>query len=241
MRALTELILALLAPVRGLWLLLRHPALWPYALPPLGLGVLWSGLFLLREHATPHGTEWYWRGAAMALELFVDASVLLIQLLIALSAPLLDWLGEQTEEALGVAPRGKGFWRELFGLGWIRRGLRALAEAGKLLGLKLALGAIALAVGLLPHAGPFLAYGLSGIATGLDFIDYPLARRDLPLHDKLAWARTHAAAVLAFGVGVFALLSLPVAAALLLPACVVGGTDLVFRIGPPEGQADVRS
>ncbi len=236
--------LGLLAPLRGGWILLRTPGLWIYALPPLGLGVMWSAIFLLEQLALPElpaDDVWYLSALRWSAEIALAASVLLIQLLIALSAPLLDWLGEQTEEALGVVPKGPGFWRELLTLGFVRRGFRALLEAVKLLGFKLVLFAMALPLGLIPAVGPVLAYLLSGIATGVDFIDYPLARRHYTLHRKLAWARDHWPATLAFGAAVFGLLSVPVLAALMLPACVVGGTDLVFRLGELSGRASVRA
>jgi uncharacterized protein involved in cysteine biosynthesis len=241
---LREIGLGLLAPLTGLWLLLRRPGLWLYALPPLLLGVAWSAVFLLERLALPElpaGEAWYLLALRWSAGALLTASVLLIQLLIALSAPLLDWLGEQTEEALGVLPRGRSFLRELLTLGFVVRGARALLEAIKLLGLKLVLLGLALPLGAIPAVGAALSYVVSGLATGLDFIDYPLARRHYPLSRKLAWARLHWGAALAFGVGVFGLLSVPVLAALMLPACVVGGTDLVFKLGPLEGEAAVRS
>ena len=235
---------ALLSPLRGLWLLLTLPALWPYAMAPLLLGVGWSVVFLLQEMALPElpaGPQWYFRGLSWAAGAILWASVLWIQLLIAASAPLLDWLGEQTEEALGVLPKGPGFWRELLTLGFLRRTVVSLYEALRLLGFKLFLLLLAALLGLLPTVGPALAYVLSGLATGIDFIDYPLARRRLSLSQKLAWARTNWLATLAFGTAVFALLSVPVLAALLLPAGVVGGTELVFRLGGVSGEAEVRA
>lgn len=234
---LREIQLALLSPLRGLWLLLRTPALWPYAVAPLGLGILWSGLFLLKRFALPElpeGDAWYLGALRWSAEALLTASVVLIQILIALSAPLLDWLGEQTEEALGVRPRGPGFVQEMLTLAFAKRSLRALREAIKLLGFKLVLFGIALPVALVPFVGPPAAWLLSGLATGVDFLDYPMARREYTLADKLTWARNHREATLAFGLAVFGLLSVPVVAALMLPACVVGGTDLVFRLGDPD-------
>jgi uncharacterized protein involved in cysteine biosynthesis len=231
-----ELGLALLSPLRGLWILVRHPGLVPYALPPLALGVFWSLLFALQRFALPElpaGEQWYLEALRWFVDAVLSASVVMIQVLIALSAPLLDWLGEQTEEALGVRPRGPGFFRELLTLTFVRRGLHSLVEALKLLGFKLLIYAFALPLALVPVAGPPLSSLLSGIATGVDFLDYPLARRHHRLQTKLAWARQHWAATLCFGLSVFGLLSVPVLAALALPACVVGGTDLVFRLGPP--------
>jgi len=232
-----EIGLALLSPLRGLWILVRHPGLLPYALPPLLLGVIWSALFALERFALPElpgGDAWYLTAMRWSAEFILGASVVLIQILIALSAPLLDWLGEQTEEALGVRPRGPGFFRELLTLAFVRRGIASLIEAVKLLGFKLVVYAIALPLAFIPVVGPPLSSVLSGVATGVDFLDYPLARQRHSLDVKLAWARQHWGATLAFGLSVFGLLSVPVVAALMLPAAVVGGTDLVFRLGPPE-------
>lgn len=234
---LREIGLALLSPLRGLWLLVRNPGLIPYALPPLFLGILWSALFALERFALPElpaGDAWYLVAMRWSAGAVLGASVVLIQILIALSAPLLDWLGEQTEEALGVRPRGPSFLRELLTLGFVRRSFATMIEAVKLLGFKLVVYALALPLALVPVVGPPLSSILSGLATGVDFLDYPLARRHHRLDTKLAWARQHWAATLCFGLSVFGLLSVPVVAALMLPACVVGGTDLVFRLGPPE-------
>lgn len=221
----------LAAPLRGFLILARTKALWPYAALPTLLGLVWGALVLVQVLAVPAGGGWLLAVLGFILKWALAASILMIQLLIVLCAPLLDWLSERTEEAIGALPRGESFWRELFSLRFLIRSVRAVVEAVKLLGFKLGVALVAAVVGFFPLIGPVAAALLYGVVTGIDFLDYPLARRDWVLRRKLAWAKQNAPGVLAYGVAVFLLLSIPGVGGILLAPCVVGGSDLVFRLG----------
>ncbi|RMF17063.1 MAG: hypothetical protein D6761_05095 [Candidatus Dadabacteria bacterium] len=224
------------APFRGLLYLASHRELWPYAAAPFLLGLVWSGISLA-EWSIPAGEAWWSTALWTMLRWFLEAGILFVQLLIALTAPLLDLLGEETEEQLGIRPQGPPFWKELFSLQFIRRSLSVAFEAGKLLAFKLLLFGIAAIVALIPVIGPWIAWPLSGVATGLDFVDYPLARRNWTLREKLDAVRAYWPAVLAFGLIVFALFEIPGLGGILLPPAVIGGTLLVARLGVLEYSA----
>lgn len=81
----------------------------------------------------------------------------------------------------------------------------------------------------LPVASPVL--GALGFIFGaycfaLAYLEIPLAARDATLRDRWALVRAHPAAVLGFGLGVGAVLFVPVVNVLFMPAAVAGGVLL---------------
>ncbi len=219
------------APVDGAIMLVQSRRLWPYAAFPVVLGVFWSGLTLVELFAVPDAEGWFWTALHWLMKASVAAAIVGVQILIALCAPLLDWLSEQTEEELGTLPQGPPFWRELLSARFWLNAVRALLEAIRLLGLKLVLGVVAGIFGFIPQAGEIIAYVVSGIATGIDFVDYPLARRNRRLREKLAWARANAPAIVSYGAVVLAFLSVPGLGGLMLAPAVIGGTRLTMNLG----------
>jgi len=222
-----------LAPFEGLVYLLQHRNLWPYAVFPTLLGLLWS-LLWLAGLLVPGGGAWWAAALAFVFHAAIAVAIFFIHIGIALSAPLLDWLGEQTEEAMGALPQGPPFWRELISPSFWIRSLRVIIEALKLLVAKLVLAVIAFIIGWIPVIGQIASVVLYGASTGLDFLDYALGRRELSLGEKLAWYRRHAAGATAFGVVVFGLLAVPGIGGLMLAPCVVGGTRLVLTTGAAD-------
>lgn len=228
--ALREAAAGALAPIQGVIMLVRSRGMWPAALLPLLLGLAWSAFSLLLVFAVPRPENWFWAGVHYALRGVLLSGIIFVQTLIALAAPILDLLSEKTEQVLGARPRTL-LWRDLLRARVWWRMLLALIEAVKLLGFKLLLVLASTALSWIPIAGPPLAYLISGLATGIDFLDYPLARRDIPLRTKLAWARQHWAAALAFGATVLFLLSIPGVGGIMLTPSVVGGTYLLLQLG----------
>lgn len=222
--------LGVLAPLHGLRMVLARRALWPYAAVPFLCGLAWSVLSLA-NWSLPEGTVWWSMGLSMLLGFFLGAGILLLQVLIAMVSPLFDLLSEQTEEELGTRPRGASFWSEVFSFRFIRSAAVALIEAAKLLGFKLIVYALAAVVSFVPVVGPWLAYPLAGLVTGIDFVDYPFARRQWDLKSKLAIVKAQWPAFFGYGVVFFALLEIPGIGGLALVPAAVGGTWLVAKIG----------
>lgn len=230
-----NLVLAgLLAPLHGLRMLLARRSLWPYAAVPFFCGLAWSALSFA-DWSLPAGEVWWSRALLAVTHYLLEAGVLFLQVLIALASPLFDLLSEQTEEELGVRPRGQSFWREIFSFRFARNAVRAGIEAGKLLSFKLAVYLVAFLLGLVPVVGPWLAYPLSGMVTGLDFLDYSLARRQWSLRDKLDLMRRQAGALVGYGIVFFALLEIPGIGGLALVPAAVGGTWLLARVEAIRG------
>ena len=186
-----------LAPLRGAARMVRTPRLWLYALIPQLVGGVW-GLVVLIEYLTVGETvAWYATVAKWAWQGVLLAALVMIQLAIALCAPVLDRLSERTELHLRLETEDRPFWRGFLTPSFWRRLLAEFREAFKLLGVKLGLLVVGLVIGILPLVGAGTAYVLAGIGTGLDFIDYPLQRRGLSTGQKVAWARARSPATAA--------------------------------------------
>jgi len=227
-----QIIAGLGAPFQGVVVLTKNRNLWALSLVSLTLGLVWSGLALL-ELAVPVSEVWWKQGLSALANGLLGAGIIFLQILIAACAPLLDLLGERTEAHLKIGLAGAPL-TEILTLRFVKNGIRAIVEALKLLTFKVVLYAVSALIHLIPLVGPPLAYLLSGIATGADFLDYPLARRGLPLKAKLARLRTVWPASISFGLSVFLILSIPGAGGIMLAPAVIGGTWLISYLGLVE-------
>lgn len=112
--------------------------------------------------------------------------------------------------------------------------LRTLVvEAGKLL-LYLGLVGPLFLVGLFVPAvaavvGP-LAFVLTALYLALDYVDWPLARRNQPAGARLRLLRRRFAPLLGFGAGVWMCLYVPLLNLFFMPAAVAGGTLLFLDL-----------
>ena len=226
---LREALWGLSAPLVGTSLLVRNPSLWPVSLLPMGAGLLWSLLALLQyASGTLQGGFLGWIGFVFVASFAV--LIVAVQVLIAVLSPLLDLLSEKTERIVGHEPL-------ILSGTFLGRVLRALSEAGKLLVFKLVLGLAAFVVAMVPVVGFPLAVLMVGLVLALDFLDYPMARRLLPLAEKRRWLRVHSSAAVAFSLSCYAFLLVPGLGGLFLAPSVVGGTWLVCRTGFPSRPA----
>jgi CysZ protein len=71
-----------------------------------------------------------------------------------------------------------------------------------------------------------VAFALTAIYLGVDYIDWPAARRDWSVRDRIRFTRQQLAAVAGFGTSVWVLLFIPVVNLFFMPAAVAGGTML---------------
>jgi CysZ protein len=78
-----------------------------------------------------------------------------------------------------------------------------------------------------------VAFALTAIYLGVDYIDWPAARRDWSVSDRVAFARRQLPAVAGFGTGVWVLLFIPLINLFFMPAAVAGGTMLFVAMAPP--------
>jgi len=235
---------AVTALPRGARFIVEQRRCWPAAAAPalilllLAVPVLWLSVAQfgpwLSSTLFPDTSTWYaesawvalrWLGSAVAAYLGLWLALLLTP---ALSAPALERLVRARELALGASPRApQSFWFEL------RCGLEAQV-GGLLLALPLWLLSWA-AAALLPGAGllllPLQALPLAvGLAWNL--LDYPLTLHGVRVRERWALLRRAPLAILGFGFCLAAVSMIPGAALLLLPAGVVGATDLVAGLLP---------
>lgn len=88
-----------------------------------------------------------------------------------------------------------------------------------------------------------LGFALTAIYLGLDYVDWPAARRNWSVADRVALARKQLPAIAGFGTGVWAVLFIPVLNLLFMPAAVAGGTMLFLSLAPskePRGGPSIR-
>jgi CysZ protein len=232
---------------RGARFIFEQRRCWPAAAAPalilllLAVPVLWLsvarfGPWLSSELLPDPGT-WYAESAQIALRWLSSALAAYLGLWLALlraplhSAPALSGLGGARERALGARARApQSFWFEL------RCGLEAQV-GGLLLALPLWLLSWAAAAAL-PGAGlllvPLQALPLAvGLAWNL--LDYPLTLHGVRVRERWALLRRAPLSILGFGFCLAAVSVIPGAALLLLPAGVVGATDLVAGLLPGSG------
>lgn len=80
------------------------------------------------------------------------------------------------------------------------------------------------------QAVSLVGFALTAIYLGIDYIDWPAARRDWSVRDRLAFTRRQLAAVAGFGTGVWLLLFIPIVNLFFMPAAVAGGTMLFVEM-----------
>jgi len=94
-------------------------------------------------------------------------------------------------------------------------------------------GPMFLASVFLPGIGQLVSlvgFALTAIYLGVDYIDWPAARRNWSVRDRVAFARNELPAVAGFGTGVWILLFVPLVNLFFMPAAVAGGTMLFLGL-----------
>lgn len=168
--------------------------------------------------------------AGILLTLFGLVLVVLGSSIVA--APFNDALSEAVESILtGEAAPPFSFSRMVADL---FRTVRL--EVGKVLFYTLVVGPLFVVSFFVPGIGQLVsivAFGLTAVYLGVDYIDWPAARRDWSVGDRVAFTRRQLAAVAGFGTGVWLLLFIPLVNLLFMPAAVAGGTLLFIEsLGP---------
>ena len=75
-----------------------------------------------------------------------------------------------------------------------------------------------------------IAFALTVIYLGIDYVDWPAARREWSVSDRVAFARAQLPAVAGFGTGVWVFLFIPLVNLFFMPAAVAGGTMLFVAL-----------
>jgi len=118
---------------------------------------------------------------------------------------------------------------------------RMVADIGRTLRLELlkvlvylaVVGPMFLASFIIPGVGQVLSlvgFVLTAVYLGIDYVDWPAARRNWSVSDRVAFTRRQLPAVAGFGTGVWLLLFVPLVNLLFMPAAVAGGTMLFVAL-----------
>ena len=94
-------------------------------------------------------------------------------------------------------------------------------------------GPMFLASFIIPGVGQVLSlvgFALTAVYLGIDYVDWPAARRNWSVRDRVAFTRRQLPAVAGFGTGVWVLLFIPLVNLLFMPAAVAGGTMLFVAL-----------
>ena len=247
--------------IRGMrFVYLQHPRLARYWLFPIlittaalasvfyGAGTLYDDLSGLVWNVVPESwneatgvlgglvavLKWFLEViAAILITLLGLVLVLLISNIVA--APFNDALSEAVESILtGETPPPFSFKRMVAD---VFRTVRL--ELFKVLIYVAVVGPMFLASFFVPGLGQLISlvgFALTAIYLGIDYIDWPAARRDWSVADRLSFSRRQLAAIAGFGTGVWVLLFGPLLNLFFMPAAVAGGTMLFVAMNP-RGEA----
>lgn len=205
--------------------------------------MVWS----LLPHRWVEATGWV-RGLVSALRwlfgliagtlLMLLGSILVVLSSSIVAAPFNDALSEAVERM--VIGRGAPRFSLRRVIADVVRTIRL--EVLKALVYVVVVGPMFLASFFLPGIGQALSlvgFTLSALYLGIDYVDWPAARRDWTVSDRVRSVRRHLPAVLGFGASVWVLLFIPLVNLFFMPAAVAGGTMLFLDLHPAgngEGQ-----
>jgi CysZ protein len=155
--------------------------------------------------------------------------VLVLVLSSVVAAPFNDALSEAVELILtGESAPPFSFSRMLAD---IVRTLRL--ELLKVLVYLAVVGPMFVASFVIPGVGQVISlvgFALTAAYLGIDYVDWPAARRNWSVGDRVAFARRELPAVAGFGTGVWVLLFIPLVNLFFMPAAVAGGTMLFVAL-----------
>ena len=78
-----------------------------------------------------------------------------------------------------------------------------------------------------------VGFAVTAVYLGIDYVDWPAARRNWSVGDRVSFTRRQLPAVAGFGTGVWVLLFIPLVNLLFMPAAVAGGTMLFLAVQEP--------
>jgi CysZ protein len=176
-----------------------------------------------------------WAAMVAIIVVWVMLSVLLyVSLTLLIGQPFYEAISKRVEDQLGGVPGeiNVSFWRTL---------PRTIVDSIRLGVLSLVISVGLFFVGLIPVAGPVLAFLLGarflGWVLALELTGVPFERRGLRYADRRRALRAHRSMVLGFGAGTFVCTLIPLFTVVAMPAAVAGATLLSRRILQPGAAA----
>jgi CysZ protein len=172
-------------------------------------------------------------GLVTAVLVVVLGLVAVVVLSSVVAAPFNDALSEAVERIVTGEPALPFSLRQVL----VDVGRTIRIEALKVLIYVAVVGPMFIASFLIPGLGQvvsLLGFALTAIYLGIDYVDWPAARRNWSVADRVGFARRQLPAIAGFGTGVWALLFIPVVNLLFMPAAVAGGTILFLSLAPSK-------
>lgn len=218
----------------------RHPRWWLFGLIPalvalvLYVGALvWLGTNVgdVAEWATPFADDWGWRDlfrtllgiviflVGLGLAVITFAAVTLV-----IGEPFYEKLSEKVDEDLGGLPDAVDlpFWRSL---------PRSIRDSLITLFYVLLFTIPLFALGFVPVIGqtvvPVLGAVVSGFFLTVELTTLAMERRGIARKERFALLRANKAAAIGFGVVIFLIFLIPLAAVVAMPGAVAGATMMV--------------
>lgn len=233
---MSDFLIALTYPFRGIAYFVSRPALWKYAAAAVAIHLLALAVFLVLyfefRAGLVHGItpdrfpHWLQTASAWLLSILIFVAVLFGALVVGnlLSLPILDALTERILRDLGeTLPPSRGI-RHALRRSLVNQTLKLILFGAVQAGLLL------LYVTPLAVLHPPLSAFVGVLFLGFDYLDYPLDARQVPVPDRFAWLFAHAGATLGYGAVLFLVLLVPLLGSLLLPLTVAGAALLAHRI-----------
>lgn len=155
-------------------------------------------------------------------------SVLLFTALtIAIGGPFYEYIAEEVEDELGGVPEAEQ-------VGWWRGFLVGLRGTLLLVGTSILLAIPLFFCGFIPIIGqtvvPVLAVCINGYLLGIELTGIPFTRRGRSFKQRRQILATRRSLVLGFAVPTYLLCLIPLAAIVVIPAAMAGGTVLSHRL-----------
>lgn len=170
-------------------------------------------------------------GAALGLSVLLFTAVSLI-----IGGPFYEYIAEQVEDELGGVPEAEQ-------AGWWRCFVIGIRDAVLLIGLSLLFTIPLFFMGFIPFIGqtviPVIAVSINAYLLSIELTGVPFTRRGRSLKDRRRALASRRAVVLGFAVPTYLLCLVPLAALVVIPAAMAGGTVLAHRLLSPQAQAQV--
>ncbi|HSN81162.1 MAG TPA: EI24 domain-containing protein [Polyangiales bacterium] len=170
-------------------------------------------------------------GLVAGILIVVLGSILVVVLSSVIAAPFNDALSEAVERIVTGAEAPPFSLTRVF----LDVGRAVRLELLKVLVYVLIVGPMLIASFFIPGIGQVISlvgFALTAVYLGVDYVDWPAARRNWSVADRIALTRRQLPAIAGFGTGVWALLFIPVLNLLFMPAAVAGGTILFLTLHP---------
>jgi len=212
------------------------PAVISFLVVTAGLITLWVFAGDIADWVTPFADDWS-SGWQTTLRVFVVIALVGGSLAVAvltytaltllIGDPFYEVISERVEDRLGGTPGGVE-------LPWYRTIRRNLLDSIRLIALGIAINIPLFFVGFIPIVGQVVVPVVNTIVGGwliaVELTGIPFNRRGMFLKERRTLLRANRPMALGFGIPVFLLLLIPLAALVVVPAAVAGGTLMTRRI-----------